>query len=122
MNGVIEYEGIFHPFRYTFLSTAAIRPLASLLQLHILDCCPAGHANRISAEAVFEQHTFISQPVDVRRRSDLRQPASICADCMSSMIIGHDKKDIGRLLLSLALASEYKTRHSDDRYASDSLS
>ena len=52
---------------------------------------PAGRADRICTETIVKPHAPFRNPVDLRRSID---PATIGADGMGRMVIGHDEKDI----------------------------
>ncbi len=53
--------------------------------------CSAWAANRVGAEAVFEQHAVSCNFVDVRCRVDIFQPTLVSTDGMWCMIVGEDE-------------------------------
>ena len=55
----------------------------------------AGRADRIGAVNVLEKHPFTGQSVDILGRAKLLEVATVTADRLPSMIVCHDKEDIG---------------------------
>ena len=55
----------------------------------------AGRADRISAVNVLEKHPFAGQSVDILGGAELLEVATVTADRLPSMIVGHNKEDIG---------------------------
>ena len=54
-----------------------------------------GRADRIGAVNVLEKHPFAGQSVDILGRAKLLEVATVTADRLPSMIVGHNKEDIG---------------------------
>ena len=55
----------------------------------------ARRADRIGTVNVLEKHTFAGQSVDILGRAELLEVATVTADRLPSMIIGHNEEDIG---------------------------
>ena len=85
--------------------------------LRILSCQnagPAGTADGIGDETIFEQQTISSQFVQCGSGIEPGKPASISANARSRMVIGHDKEYIwflaGRFHCSIALVDQESDR------------
>ena len=54
----------------------------------------AGSANRVRAEAVFEQHAALGKRVDMWSRVYVFQPAVVGADSVGCVVIAKNKNDV----------------------------
>ena len=56
---------------------------------------PAGSADRIGTEAVFEKHSLSREPIDIGRGINAFEPSFVGSDGMRSVIVGENEDDVG---------------------------
>ena len=69
--------------------------VAHAVEVAVFSCeqnCPAGRADGVGDEAVFEQRPLFRQPVDVRRADER---AAVAADGLLGVVVRHDEEDVG---------------------------
>ena len=89
------------------------------VQLAVLprqDAAAAGGADRVGHAAAVHADSLAADAVDVGRGHDLREDASVGADRLRRMVVGHDVDDVGALLLPCGVVrAEQGERQGQDR-------
>ena len=74
-------------------------------------CGSTRRADRVRHEAVCEEHALFGKAVDIGGRTDVCQHATIGADRLGRVIVGHDEKDVWPTARSVQVATHAEEDH-----------